>query len=1248
MLTERTAALSPAKLALLQQRLKEKGIKAEPKGIQRSRGVDPAPLSFNQERLWFLNQLEPDGAVYNIPVWLRLEGELNVVVLERCLNEVLRRHEVLRTRFEVLEGRPVSVLDPFLPLEMPTVDLRDLPTSLLREEAMRICKEEAQRPFDLARDVMLRVRLLRVAEAEHILFLNRHHIASDGWSMGVLLRELESLYQAFARNEASPLAELPIQYSDYATWQRDWLQGDVLEKQLGYWRKQLGGAPALLELPTDRSRPAAQSYRGALVSHVLPESLACALGELSRQEGITLFMTLLAAFQVLLHRYTSRDDIPVGSVVAGRNRMEIEGLIGFFANTLVFRGDLSGDPSFREFLRRTRTVCMGAYAHQDLPFDKLVQELQPERDLSHSPIFQVMFVLQNAPAANIDLPGLRVTAPTLIDGGASEFDLSLFVTERDGALQASVEYSTDLFDADTIQRLLNHYQTLLEGITGDPDQRIARLPLLSAAESLELLGDPPFISPHPEQGSCWHELFERQVTRTPDSVAVVFEKQKLTYRELNKRANQLASHLRRLSVGPEVIVGLFLERSLETIVGLLGVFKAGGAYVPLDPAYPRERIAFMLNDTQAPLVLTQRSLITSLPAETTNTLCLDEFDLALGNSDNLPRNGTSSNLAYVIYTSGSSGQPKGVMVEHSALVTYTSVAADYYAITPVDRVLQFASINFDVSVEEICCTLLRGATLLLRTEQMIESVQNFAAKCRKLKLSVLILPTAFWHELVSRLGSEKVELPDSLRLVVIGGESALRERVVEWKTHFPGIRLVNSYGPTEATVGATAWELPPNAVAFANEQVPIGKPLSHTAAYILDPHLQLVPLGVIGELHLAGAALARGYLNRSELTQNKFIANPYRPSERLYKTGDLVRRLPDGNLVFQGRVDEQVKIRGFRVELGEIATHLREHRSVRDAVVIARDDSPGMKRLVAYVVLIEASERVSADLRAFLKERLPSYMLPAAFVTLSALPLTRSGKVDRRALPEPETAELSDDFIAPRDELETALVKIWEKTLRRHSISVSDNFFDVGGHSLLALAIFSEIEKRLGKNLPLSTLFQAPTIEQLAQALRDRGWSPPWSPLVTIKSSGGSSPLFCVHGADGGVLHYRSLGAYLEPQQPFYGLQSPGLDGARVTATTAETFAEDYLAAIREVQPKGPYFLCGYSAGGIIAYEMAQQLQANGEKVALLVLFDTSHPRAARRRNTFHERCAMRRQEIANLSAGRALRYLLRRFGRML
>ena len=652
-LDKRTAALSPAKRALLERRLKATGSRVEHHGIRRSIHQGPSPLSFNQERLWFLYQLEPDSPAYNLPTWLRFEGELNVAAIRRSVNEVLRRHEILRTRIEAVDGRPVQVVEPFTPLEIPLVDLSELPAQQREAEAKRLCTLEAQKPFNLARDLMLRANLFRLGQSEHVLFLNRHHIASDGWSWGVLMRELETLYQAFSKEQPSPLAELPVQYADFAVWQRAWLQGDVLKRQLSYWRKQLDGAPASLELPTDRRARATPNFGGALLSHDLPESLSLAVGELSRREGVTLFMTLLAAFQVLLHRYTSRDDIPVGSVVAGRNRTEIEGLIGFFANTLIFRGDLSGDPSFRVLLQRTRAVCVGAYSHQDTPFGELVKELQPERDLSRSPLFQAMFVLQNAPVAAMTLPGLRVAATDLLDTGASKFELSLSLKESGNSLNASIEYRTDLFDAETIRRMLDHYQNLLEGIAANPDARLSELPLLTEQERQQIVVEWNRTETEYPKQRCVHELFAEQAARRPDAVAVVYDDQKLNYRELDQRTNQLAHYLRTIGVGPESLVGICMERSMQMIVGILAILKAGGAYVPLDPSYPKQRLDFMLKDAQAKVVLSQEEFKELLPQSDIRVISLDNEWEAIARYSTKPvDSGTKAqDLAYVIYTS---------------------------------------------------------------------------------------------------------------------------------------------------------------------------------------------------------------------------------------------------------------------------------------------------------------------------------------------------------------------------------------------------------------------------------------------------------------------------------------------------------------------------------------------------------------------------------------------------------------------
>ena len=841
-------------------RLKEKRGSLETQTIPRRTGSEPAPLSFAQQQLWFLDQLEPGGAQYNLPMGLRLKGHLNLAVLQECLNQIVQRHAALRTHFETVEGQPVQVIQPVASLEVPLVDLRGLPEQEREAQARRLCMQESQRPFDLARDLMLRARVFRLGETDHVLFFNMHHVASDEWSVYVLIRELKTLYRAFCEGKPSPLPELPIQYADYAVWQRDGLRGEALEKQLNYWKKQLEGAPALLELPSDRPRSATQSYRGALMLWELPATLPVALGELSRREGATFFMTLLAGFQTLLHRYTGAEDILVGSPIAGRTRTEMEPLIGFFVNTLVMRGDLSGNPSFRTLLGRTREAALGAYSHQDLPFERLVEELHPGRDLSHSLVFQAMFVLQNTPWEAAQLAGLEVT-PMLIDSGTSKFDLTFSVRERGGVQQAVVEYNTDLFEAETIRRMLGHYQMLLEGIVANPDQRLSDLPLLTSAERQQLLVDWNQTQQEYPRDKCVHELFEEQVERAPEATAVIFEDQRLTYRQLNERATRLARQLQIMGVGPDRLVGICVERSLEMVVGLLGILKAGGAFVPLDPEYPQERLAFMLKDANPKVLVTQGKLQNVLPAYPGQIVCLDGPGQTVpeGNKEETLRP-NPANLAYVIYTSGSTGQSKGVLLEHGGLCNLVQALSEQFEIRSDSRVLQFASLSFDASVAEIFSALLAGAALVVARREALLPGAELAGLLREQAISVVTLPP-------SVLAVLPEEAFPQLRTIVSAGEACTTEIVSRWQ---PGRRFINGYGPTESTVGVSL-----SVCRDEKARPSIGRPIANTQLYILDGRRQPVPVGVSGELYIGGVGVARGYLNRPELTAQKFIADSF-------------------------------------------------------------------------------------------------------------------------------------------------------------------------------------------------------------------------------------------------------------------------------------------------------------------------------------------------------------------------------------
>jgi amino acid adenylation domain-containing protein/non-ribosomal peptide synthase protein (TIGR01720 family) len=1153
------------------------------------------PLSFAQQRLWFLDQLEPNNPAYNIPTAVRLEGTLEVTALERSLGELVRRHEALRTLFRGEPEGAIQVIAPAAPQPLPVLNLTGLPRGEREAEARRLAIEEARRPFDLARGPLLRTYLLRLSEREHVLLVTVHHIISDGWSMTLLIRELALLYTAFSTGQSSPLPELPIQYADYAAWQQGWLVGEVLEAQLAYWREHLAGAPLVLNLPTDRPRPALRSHHGATRSALLPQPLADALRERARAEGVTPFMLVLSAFQVLLHRYSGQDELVIGTDVANRHHAEVEGLIGFFVNQLALRSRLGGDPTFRELLGRTREVVLGGQAHQDLPFEELVRVLNPERSLRHAPLFQVKLTYQSSPQGGaMELPGLtlRGLGTEEAASASAKLDLTLVVAETPRGLSCVCEYATDLFDASSIDRMLESLRILLESAVAAPEQRVSAMPLLSEEERRKLLVEWSAADSSLPPTACAHALFEAQVERTPDAVAVSFEESQLTYRELNHRANQLAHHLRALGVGWESRIGLCVERSLELVVGALGVLKAGGAFVPLDPSYPRERLAFMMRDAAMPLVLTQERLADELPAQGELLLCLDSewAEIARHPGDALQTGTGAEQLAYVIYTSGSTGRPKGTLLTHGGLSNTALAAARVQGLGPDSRVLQFAASGFDASVWEMFSALLSGARLCLAPRESLLP----GAPLRTLLQARGITAVTLTPSVLARL--EPDELP-TLRTVTSAGEACTSELVRRWK---PGRRFLNAYGPTEVTVCATVCE-------EVDESRPtIGRPLPNVRVYVLDEHLRPVPIGVPGELYVGGVGVARGYLNRPELTAERFIPHPFQAEAgaRLYRTGDVVRYLADGQLEYLGRADSQVKVRGFRIELGEIEAALEGHPSVRQAAVLAREDVPGDKRLVAYVVGREGQVPDVDELRAWVARTLPQFMVPSAFVTLEALPLTPHDKVDRQALPAPEGARRgARELIPPRDALELQLAGIFEEVLGSGPIGATSHFFELGGHSLLAVQLLRRIEKDTGHALPMASLFEDATVEHLARLLRRE--PRPWSPLVSLGRGGdGRRPFFCVHPVGGNVLCYAELARALGPDQPFHGLQAPGLEGEQPPLDTIEALAKTYVAAVRAVQPHGPYLLGGWSLGGVIALEMAQQLQRQGERVDLLAIID--------------------------------------------
>ncbi len=1035
------------------------------------------PLSFAQQRLWFLDQLAPGQALYTIPTALRLRGKLNVRALEQSINELIRRHEVLRTTFESRDGQPFQVIAPTLFLLPHKVDLSNLSPDQQQVQAQELIKAEAQRPFDLAHGPLLRVLLIKCADDDHIVVLTMHHIISDGWSVAVLIQEIAALYQAFSAGQPSPLSKLPIQYADFAHWQRQWLQGAVLERQMDYWRQKLQGAPGLLQLPTDRPRPPVQTFHGATVTRQLPASLIADLKKLSQQEEATLFMTVLAAFQTLLYRLSGQTDICVGTPIANRNRSEIEGLIGFFVNTLVLRNDLSGNPTFRKLLAQAKATALEAYAHQDIPFEMLVEQLQPQRDLSHSPLFQVMLVLQNAPHQALELPDLTIT-PMPADTGTAKFDFSLVAMEGNDGMQLSVEYNTDLFDASTMERLLDHLQTLLSAVATDPDMRLADYPLMSGEQLHRLLVEWNQTVARFPADRCVHQVFEAVVEGYSNQIAVSFGDIELSYRDLNRRANSLARKLRSLGVGPESLVGIFLDRSPNMVISAIAILKAGGAFLPLDPQYPIERLFFMINDAGLRALISQRSLLDRLPGLPVQAICLDAEGESWLSDDaepdrNLDNLTSPDNLAYVIYTSGSTGRPKGTALPHRGLCNLALAQQQAFDINTNSRILQFAALSFDAAVWELVMALLNGATLCLAETEQISTGQGLIQVLADQKITTVTLPPSMARVMPDH------PLPD-LRVMITAGEKCTPDIVSRWAN---GRTLFNAYGPTETTVCASMARVEHN----YPQGPPIGRPIQNFQLYVLDEYMNPVPIGASGELYIGGVGLARCYLNRPDLTAEKFVPNPFSavPGERLYRTGDLVRYLADGNIEFLGRIDHQVKLRGFRIELGEIENVLHEHPDIQDAIVIVREDVPADKRLVAYIVPASGSTMETGALRRYLRDRLPDYMVPSHIIPLEFMPLTPSGKVDRNALPAPDRSrpDLEISYQAPRNETEAKLTAICAELLHLDKVGVFDNFFDLGGHSLLATQFISRIRTAFQLEIPLRTLFENPTIEKLAEAI---------------------------------------------------------------------------------------------------------------------------------------------------------------------
>ncbi|HYG76092.1 MAG TPA: amino acid adenylation domain-containing protein [Planctomycetota bacterium] len=1198
--------------------------------IPRQSASGAAPLSAAQQRLWFLEQLEPLTPLYNVPFALRIKGELDTAALYKCLNALVQRHAALRTRFISENGVPAQLVLDSAELVVAETYLYHVPQLEREHELQRLLADEAHRPFDLTADLLIRATRYEIDKTDHALLIVMHHIVCDAWSISILKHELSAFYEHFAFGATLQLPELPIQYSDYAIWQRE----QNIEAQLEYWKKKLAPPLSVLELPIARARPKIRTNQGAWSRHVLGHELSQAAAALCEREKLTPFMLFLGVFQMLLQRYSAQNDIVVGTPIAGRNRLETEKLVGFFVNTLVIRSDLSGKATFRELLERVRETSLEAFAHQDVPFEKLVEELASARDRSHTPLFQVMYMYQQSPGENCPLSNLSVS-PISLASRTAKFDMMLVVKNTPAGFETAIEYNTSLFDAAVIDRLQEHFELLLSEMTRDVNQLAAGASLLTASERKLLASWNRTQTAYPRHASI-HELFEAQAELTPQRVALTSSDLSVRYGELNARANQLAHHLIALGVQPEEMIALSMDRSLEMVIAILAILKAGGVYVPLDPAYPAERLNFMLQDTRAAIILTQEKYARSLRERATHVLSVDTLWNQLGGKarTNPDRSVRADNLAYVMYTSGSTGRPKGVCVTHRAVVRL--VKNTNFANFGSEQVfLQSAPISFDASTLELWGPLLNGGRLALFAAET-SRLDELAQTIEEQQVTTLWLTAGLFHQMVET----DLKALASVRQLLAGGDVLSPEHVRKALDHLPDCRLINGYGPTENTTFTCCYTIPHSLPPGMS--VPIGTPISNSEVYILDRNLEPVPIGIPGELYIGGDGLARGYLNRPELTADKFVPNPFscEPGARMYRSGDLARHLPDGAIEFLGRIDNQVKIRGFRIEPGEIECVLTQHPHVREAAVIVREDTPGDKRLAAYYCL--QKETTADELRRFLAERLPQHMIPAAFVHLDKLPLNPNGKVDRAALPAPKNViDGNKPDERPWLPLQIQLAEIWEKMLGVKGIGVRDNFFELGGHSLLAVRMISQVEQTCGRRIPLAALFADPTIAGVAEALLSAAPDDEQS-LLEVQAGNGGTPLFYLDGdLLGGGFYCRKLASHLGSAQRFYALRPGAL---KLPLQSIEKRAAENIGQIRALVPHGPYRIGGFCAEALVAYEMARQLRRAGEQVESLVLIDPTtvyrSERAAQRLLKFYAK-------LAGLSQDQKYRRLKRWIGRV-
>ncbi len=1165
-----------------------------------SPGVE-VPLSYPQQRLWFLSQYDAGNLAYTIVKVYELNGPLNVAILEESITEIVRRHSALRTVFSMnADRRPVQIVLPPEPFCLPVQDIPGESMEAQEAEANRQVIARTREPFVLTQGPLFRATLLRLGQRRHRLVVLWHHIICDGWSTNIFFYELQVLYRALSGGQASPLPEPAIQYSDYAVWQHQESTRRLLETRLHYWLEALRGPLPILELPGDHPRPPLQTDHGANLRDALPPGLLLRLQQLSKRSKVTPFMILLAVFQALIYRYTGQEDVIVGTPEANRPQSEVEPLIGLFVNTLAIRTSLAGNPTGLELLQRVRDASLQALANKDVPFEMVVEHLNPDRDTSHSPVFQVLFTLQNVPERTAGQEELEFSTVN-VDPKTAKFDLSLEVYSVGSRMFTNFEYNTDQFEAETIRRMLAHYYTLLNGLCASPELPVDELPLMGELERHKTLVEWNDTRRDYPRELTLPALFEAQAQRSPEATAVRDEKGQVTYAELDRRSNRLAHYLIELGVGPETLVGVSLLRSLDLVVGLLGILKAGGAYVPLDPGFPAGRLQYMLEDSETGLLLTHSNLAARFDCASCRVICLDEEGERLSSysDEPVPLTTTPDNLAYVIYTSGSTGQPKGVQVEMGSLTCFLQAMRDRPGLTAGDVLLSVTSLSFDISGLELFLPLICGAQVAIVSAATAGDGWRLRQALENTRATVMQATPTMWRQLILAGWNGAPGFK-----ALCGGEALPHDLRVDLVRRAG--QLWNLYGPTETTIWSTAGR-----IELAEEPITIGWPIANTQVYLLDPRGQPAPVGVSGEIYIGGEGVARGYLNRPELTAEKFIPDPFQPGGCLFRTGDLGRRLSDGRIEIQGRQDDQIKLHGVRIELGEISNSLLEHPGVRSAVVIGRAEQPNNPYLAAYIQPEPGAQLQENDLRYYLSERLPTAMVPSRYMFLERLPLTPNGKIDKKSLPDPLEEQVSADHrTQPRNAIEAKLIQIWKKLLRVKQVGVRDNFFLLGGHSLLAVQMFNQIHEMFGVLLPLTSLFHQPNIEHLAKLIHEYLGSIPWPSLAEIQPQGTRAPFFCIHGMPGDVLWYGRLIPYMDPDQPLWGLESLGLDGIKKPLTTIEDMATFYIREMKSIQPEGPYYICGYSFGGSVAFEIARQLREQGDDVGLLAIIDHASPKS--------------------------------------